>query len=114
MTDSGRATGQPSGGVAQQAAAFLTHAVHGEVDGAQVGPVRVLGSGDGQHVYAAAVVRGPLRSYLATAWGAAGSVNRKEIVSYPDPAAAQAALDAVVARQQRQGYSDQGTVDGAG
>ncbi len=105
---------QQAGDTAQQAATFLTHAVHSEVDGAQVGPVRVLRSDDGQHVYAAAVVHGPLRAYLATAWGAAGGVSRKEIVSYPDPAAAQAALDAAVARQQRQGYTDQGTVDGAG
>ena len=100
--------------MAQQAASFLAQAVHAEVDAAQVGPVRVLQGGGGSRVYAAAVVRGPLRSYVATAWGPAGSAGRKEIVSYPDPAAAQTALDAVVARQQRQGYRDLETVDGAG
>lgn len=110
MTDSTGAAGATT----QQAAAFLAQAVHAEVDAAQVGPVRVLHAGDGSRVYAVALVRGPLRSYVATAWGPAGSAGHRGIVSYPDPAAAQAALDAVVARQQRQGYADLGTVDGAG
>ncbi len=111
------ATERPEGDPAtpesvRQAAAFLAAAVRAEVDNARIGAVRVLGSTDGGHVYAGAVVTGPLRVYVATAWGAAGHASGKKIVSYPDAAAAQAALDATLARQATQGYSPLGTVDG--
>lgn len=96
----------------RQVAAFLAAAVHAEVDNARMSAVRVLGTDDGSHVYAGAVVTGPLRAYVATAWGAAGHASGKKIVSYPDATAAQAALDAALAHQATQGYSPLGTVDG--
>lgn len=95
----------------RQAADFLRARVHDEVDGAHVGSTRVLVSLDGQHVYAGAVVAGPLRTYVATVWGASGHVTSKHIVSYADAAAAQAALDATLERQRQQGYQEAGTVD---
>jgi hypothetical protein len=95
----------------RQATAFLSASVHAEVDNARLGVVRVLGTADGSHVYAGTVVTGPLRAYVATAWGPAGHVTGKKIVSYADEAAAQAALDATLAHQTAQGYELLGTVD---
>jgi hypothetical protein len=116
-------TWQPSGetsrvagdDVAIAAATYLIHAVHDEVDNAQVGPVTVLGrAGEGGPLYAAAAVRGPLRAYLATAWGAAGAMHGKRIVSYHTPEAAEAALRDVLAERTaasgaRDGYQVLGT-----
>lgn len=77
-----------------QAAQFLIEAVHAEVDGAQIDPVQVLmdAHSPGQAIYAAATVTGPLRAYLVTAWGRAGHVAGKQIVSYPSSGEAQQAL----------------------
>lgn len=97
--------------IVRQAAAFLGASVHDEVDDARIGVVRVLGTADGSRVYAGALVTGPLRSYVATAWGPAGHITSKKIVSYGDAAAAQAALDATLARETAQGYGPLGTVD---
>lgn len=103
---------QDAEGMARQAASFLASTVHDEVDDARVGPTRILLSGDGANVYAGAVVSGPLRIYVATAWGPSGHAGHKRIVSYPDTAAAQAALDTILSRQQAQGYTLMGTLDG--
>lgn len=98
--------------IARQAAAFLAAAVHGEVDDARVGATHVLATADRGHVYAVAVAQGPLRSYVATAWGPAGNANLRGIVAYPDVAAAQAAFDAALIRKARDGYQPWETVDG--
>lgn len=103
---------QDAEGMARQAASFLAATVHDEIDGARVGSTRILLSDDRANVYAGAVVSGPLRIYVATAWGASGHAAHKHIVSYPDAAAAQAALDATLSRQQAQGYVQLGTIDG--
>lgn len=103
---------QGAEGIARQAASFLAATVHNEVDDAHVGSTRVLVSGDGASVYAGAVVSGPLRIYVATAWGPSGHAGHKRIVSYPDTSAAQTALDDILSRQQAQGYAPIGSVDG--
>jgi len=85
---------------ATAAAAFLVGAVHADVDGAGIGPVTVLAKetvGGPTALYAVAVVQGPLRAYLATAWGPVGRVHGKRIVSYPTPSAAQDAFAALLA-----------------
>lgn len=67
-----------------QAGAFLAQAIRAEVDGARIDPIQVLldpGSPAGA-VYAVAAVAGPLRNYLATAWGGAGHVASKQIVAH--------------------------------
>ncbi len=97
--------------MARQAASFLAASAHDEIDGARVDTTHALTTADGSHVYAGAVVHGPLRAYLATVSGPAGRAAHKYIVSYPDAASAQAALDAALARQQAQGYASIGTVD---
>jgi hypothetical protein len=98
--------------IGRQAAAYLASAVHGEVNDAHVGLVRILASPDGHRVYAAAAVRGPLRMYLATAWGPAGHTSRKEIASYPTLPEAEAAREAALGHQIKQGLSPLGWVDG--
>jgi len=98
--------------IARQASSFLGASVHDEIDGARVGATRIMATADGGHVYAGAVVAGPLRAYLVTVSGPAGHAAHKYIVSYADVAGAQAALDAELARQERQGYAFIGTVDG--
>ncbi len=98
--------------MARQAASFLDASVHDEIDGARVGVSRIMATADGGHVYAGSVVVGPLRAYLATVAGPAGRVAHKYIVSYPDIESARTALDAALARQERQGYALIGTVDG--
>ena len=67
-----------------QAGTFLTEAIHAEVDGARIDPIQVLmdPSSAGSAVYAVTAVVGPLRCYLATAWGRAGHVTSKQIVSH--------------------------------
>jgi hypothetical protein len=67
-----------------QAGTFLTEAVHSEVDSAVLDPVEVLMDphAPGMAVYAMAAVQGPLRAYLATAWGRAEHVASRHIVSY--------------------------------
>lgn len=79
-----------------QVGAFLTSSVHAEVDGAHIDPIDVLLSANGGSVYAVAAVQGPLRAYLATAWGTAGHAGSKKIVSYPSLAEARAAAAEVV------------------
>jgi hypothetical protein len=67
-----------------QAGTFLAEAIHAEVDGAQIDPIQVLmdpGS-PAQAVYAVTAVAGPLRNYLATAWGGSEHVASKEIVAH--------------------------------
>ncbi len=98
--------------IARQASSFLGASVHAEIDGARVGVTRIMATADGGHVYAGAVVTGPLRAYLATVAGPAAHVAHKYIVSYADVAGARTALDAALARQERQGYALIGTVDG--
>jgi hypothetical protein len=98
--------------VGRQAAAYLASAVHDEVNEARVGQSRILASPDGRRVYAAAAVQGPLRTYLATAWGPAGHISRKEIASYPSLPEAEAARDAALAHQMAQGLRPIGWVDG--
>ncbi len=98
--------------MARQAASFLAASVAAEIDGARVGAVRVLATLDGGRVYAGAVVTGPLRAYVATASGPAGHAARKYIVSYPDAAGAQVALDALLTSRKGEGYAAIGTVDG--
>ena len=98
--------------MARQAASFLAASVAGEIDGARMGSVHVLATPDAGRVYAGAVVTGPLRAYVATVLGPGGHATHKYIVSYPDAAAAQAALDALLVRQESEGYAAIGTVDG--
>lgn len=98
--------------MARQASSFLGASVHDEIDGARVDVTRVMATVDGGHVYAGAVVVGPLRAYVATVSGSAGHVAHKYIVSYPDVDSARTALDAAQARQERQGYALIGAVDG--
>jgi hypothetical protein len=106
------ASGGQGGAGAVAVAVFLTKSVHDEVDGAQVGEVTVLSreAQPGPHtaLYALAVVRGPLRSYVATAWGPAGHPSGKRIVSYPTPQEAQAAFDVLVAQRTAHGGSQAG------
>ncbi|HZS89518.1 MAG TPA: hypothetical protein VFE42_18765 [Chloroflexota bacterium] len=118
MTDSWHAEAQTAldpataAEIGYQAAAYLASAVHDEVDEAHVGQVRILVSPDGSRIYAAAAVRGPLRMYLATAWGPAGHVSHKEIASYPTLPEAEAARDAALGHRMKQGFSSIGWVDG--
>jgi hypothetical protein len=91
----------------RQAGEYLICAVHAAVDGARIGPVQVLmdPQSSGKAVYAVAIVEGPLRGYLATAWGRAGHVANKQIVSHPNPVEAGQALSAIV----RQHLAGQGS-----
>ena len=98
--------------MARQASSFLGASVHREIDGARVDVTRVMATADGGHVYAGAVVVGPLRAYLATVWGPASRAAHKYIGSYPDVEGARTALDAALARQEGQGYALMGAVDG--
>jgi hypothetical protein len=93
-----------------QAGTFLIAAVKAEVDDATIGPIAVLMDphSPGQAVYAVATVVGPLRAYLATAWGRAGHVSGKQIVSHPTLAEAQAAEDTLV-QQRLTGQSSERT-----
>ena len=93
-----------------QAGTFLIAAVKAEVDDATIGPIAVLMDphSPGPAVYAVATVVGPLRAYLATAWGRAGHVAAKQIVSHPTLSDAQAAEDTLV-RQRLAGLGSERT-----
>jgi hypothetical protein len=91
-----------------QAGTFLSQVVHGEIDGAVLDPVEVLldPRSPGMAVYALSAVQGPLRAYLATAWGRAEHVATKQIVSYPSIEQARQALGTVRAHRMAGHGSD--------
>lgn len=82
--------------IGEQAGEFLTTTIHAEVDGARIDPIDVLLSANHGSIYAVAALQGPLRAYLATAWGTAGHASGKKIVSYPSLAEARAAAADVI------------------
>jgi hypothetical protein len=96
-----------------QAGMFLIQAVHDEVDGAVLDPVEVLmdSQSPDMAVYALAAVQGPLRAYLATAWGRAEHVAAKQIVSYPSIEQARQALGTVRAQRLAGHGSDRSYVE---
>jgi hypothetical protein len=67
-----------------QAGTFLARAIHAEVDGARIDSVQILmnATASTHAVYGVTAVAGPLRNYVATAWGGAGRVASKEIVAH--------------------------------
>jgi hypothetical protein len=95
-----------------QAGTFLVQTVHGEVDKAVLDPVEVLMDphSPGMAVYALSAVQGPLRAYLATAWGRAEHVAAKQIVSYPSIEQARQALGTVRAQRMAGHGSDRSYV----
>lgn len=84
-----------------QAGTFLAQAVRDEVDGAVLDPVEVLMDPRSPEmaIYALVAVQGPLRAYLATAWGRAEQVANRHIVSYPGIDQARQALQTVRAQR---------------
>lgn len=84
-----------------QAGAFLIDAIQAEVDGALIDPVQVLldPHSPTRAVYAITAVAGPLRNYLATAWGSSGHVANKQIVAHGTiEESRQAAVDLITER----------------
>lgn len=91
QTSDGGLDGAQASAIGSQAGAFLITTVRAEVDGARMDPIDVLISANHSSVYAVAAMQGPLRAYLATAWGTAGHASGKKIVSYPSLAEARTA-----------------------